>query len=605
MDRNSFGEKIKKVHWGIWLGLIIVIAVIRLIVIFNGRDGHHVDETWSYGFANSYYDPYVYTDNKVGITYGPEGIKNLGLWISGEVFDDYITVSPDQRFSVDSVIYNKEEDLGPLLYELILHFVCSLFPDTFSWWYAFALNLCLFIPTIIFVCLISYEITNSKICGFICSLYYIFSGCGTGAFLYLRVYSLFTFLSVALFYLIVRLLKYKTEKFNKLFFILPVVCLLGCFTHYYYLVVAFLFTFFGAVMLLIKKRWMDSLRLCYVMLYSVMAFFAMYFQCVHMLIPHSTGEATVAGYSFPYTWELATANMHFFMGTVGFYINFTTIYLLIALGVIFFATAFIGLICFLFRNEKWMKTLVGKVKSFIKKLHGSSTKLFASMDSSAYIALPVSIAYILILPKSASLVTMGFVERYFFPGMTIFQIFYISVVAKGVLSARFAGAKNIVIISILVLLIGYLDFRSNVFTDSFKFYGAGDKELAEELKGRDVYIVVDNTARDMTWISSILKDSNNVYIELTGELDSGSHDIPDLPDDCLVLLNSRGFLQEDEFGEPILEYDITTYVSKPHLIKTTRQFIDDLGAKNGCSYSLIGEYDSFIGILNLYERNEK
>ena len=604
MDRNSFGEKIKKVHWGIWLGLIIVVAVIRLIVIFNGRDGHHVDETWSYGFANSYYDPYVYTDNKLGITYGPEGIKNLGLWISGEVFDDYITVSPDQRFSVDSVIYNKEEDLGPLLYELILHFVCSLFPDTFSWWYAFALNLCLFIPTIIFVCLISYEITNSKICGFICSLYYIFSGCGTGAFLYLRVYSLFTFLSVVLFYLVVRLLKYKTEKFNKLFFILPVVCFLGCLTHFYYLVVAFLFTFFCAIMLLIKKRWMDSIRLCYVMLYSVMAYFGLYFQAVHMLLPYSVGDAKVATYSFPYTWELATANMHFFMGTVGFYINITKLYLLIAAGILFFVIAFMGLLVFLFRNEQWMKSLMNNLRSFFVKVGKSISGFFRTIDSSAFIALPVCIAYIMILPKSASLVSMGFVERYFFPGMAIFLIFYASVVSKALFFTRTSSKHRFVMTVVFVLIIGYLDFRSNYFTNDFKFLDSGDNELAEELKGRDVYIVVDNIARDMTWLSSILRDADNIYIDHTVKIESEEYDIPELPEDCLVLLNSRGFLMEDENGNPITEYEVTTNVTKPHLLKTTRQFTDEIGDKNGCSYIIIGEYDSFIGDLRLYERRE-
>ncbi len=43
MNSKIFCEKIKKFHWGIWIVLIIVFAVIRLIVIFNGRDGHHVD----------------------------------------------------------------------------------------------------------------------------------------------------------------------------------------------------------------------------------------------------------------------------------------------------------------------------------------------------------------------------------------------------------------------------------------------------------------------------------------------------------------------------------------------------------------------------------
>ena len=603
MSNGNISSKLKNVHWTVYLGLIILIGIIRLCVIFSGRDGHHVDETWSYGFANSYYDPYDYTDNRYGITFGPEGIKNYREWIPGTIFKDYITVAGDERFTFDSVIYNKYEDLGPALYELVLHFVCSFFPESFSWWYAFGLNILFFIPTLIFVFFIAYEFTGSRACGFLSAVYYMLSGCGTAAFLYLRVYSLFTFLAVALFYLIVRILKYKSDKFRPVFLLLPVVTVLGCLTHYYFLVVAFLFTFFGAIMLLFKKRWLDSFRLCYIMLYSVMAFFAMYFQSVHMLIPHSTGEATIAGYSFPYSWELATANMHFFMGTLGFYIRFTVLYLIIAAGILFFAAAFIGLIVFLFRNESWMKSLIIKVRSFMERSYKTVVSFSKTIDPSALIAIPVSVAYLLILPKSASLVTMGFIERYFFPGMTVFLIFYISIVIKAVLSLGCKGKKHYVITTLLVLIIMFLNLRSNSLTDGFKFYNAGEKELAEELKGRDVFIVVDNLARDMTWISSVVSEADTVYIDLTGDINQGEYVFPELPEDCLVLLNSRGFLQEDENGNAITEYEITDNVNRPHLMKTTREFAAEIGEKNGRSYYLYDEYKCFIGDLRLYKCN--
>ncbi len=603
MNNKSIFERYKSLRFEAFLLLIILIGVIRLVVIFNERDGHHVDETWSYGFANSYYDPYIYTDNRTGITNGPEKVKNFETWISGEIFNDYLSVAPDERFSFDSVIYNKEEDLGPLLYEIILHFICSFFPDSFSWWYAFIFNLCLYVPTIILICLICYEITGSKTGGLFCAAYYVISGCGTGAFLYLRVYSLFVFLSVLLFYLMIRLLKYKTEHFNRLFFILPVVCLLGCLTHFYYLVAAFLFTFFGAIMLLLKKRWMDALRLCYVMLFSVMAFFGMYFQCVHVLLPHSTGEAAIS-YAFPYTWELATANMHFFMGTIGYYINFSVLLFLTVGGVVVFGAAFLGLIIFLFRNEKWMKSMLEKIRSFFKKLFDSAVRLLRSIDYCAYIALPVSILYMLILPKSASLVTMGYIERYFFPGMTIFLAFYISLVVKAVMSIKPSGVRNKLLIAFLGILIVLLDLRSNYYTNSFKFDDESEKELSAELSGRNVYVVFDNAARDMTWMSSILKDSNMVYIELTEFLNDEDTVFPELPDDCLVLVNTRGFLQEDEFGNPITEYDVLSMnLSKPHISISASQFIDELNDSTGRSYVYCDEYKCFIGDVRLYKCN--
>ena len=62
MSDNKFISTVKKVNPYVWLGIIVIIAVIRLCILFSLRDGHHVDETWSYGFANSYYNPQIYFD---------------------------------------------------------------------------------------------------------------------------------------------------------------------------------------------------------------------------------------------------------------------------------------------------------------------------------------------------------------------------------------------------------------------------------------------------------------------------------------------------------------------------------------------------------------
>ena len=184
MSDNKLFAFLKIVHWSVRRGLIIIFAVIRLCVIFSYRDGHHVDETWSYGYANSYFLPHVFGG------YTEETEQNIGEWITGEVFRDYITVREDQRFSFDSVMFNKKDDLSPILYAFILHFVCSFFPGQFSWGFAFFVSVLFFIPSLILIFVLSKEITKSKLVGFITVTYYIFSGCGTGNFIYLRVYHL-------------------------------------------------------------------------------------------------------------------------------------------------------------------------------------------------------------------------------------------------------------------------------------------------------------------------------------------------------------------------------------------------------------------------------
>lgn len=600
MKSGMIVDKLKKIHWCFYLLLIIALGVLRLFLVFSERDGHHVDETWSYGFANSYYDPYIYTDNRSGIINGPEGVKNIRSWIKGDVFSDYLMVGDDNTFSFDSVIYNKQEDLGPALFEILLHFICSFFPGTFSWWYAFFLNILLLIITLIFVYLIGYEFTNSYICGSLCAIYYIFSGCGTSTFLYLRVYSLFTCLTVTLFYFIVKIIKYKTKGFNYLFLILPVFELLGCLTHYYFLVISFLFTLFGAILLLIKRRFTDSFRLCYVMLFSVMAFFAMYFQCVHMLLPFSTGEASVGGYSFPYWWELATANMHFFMGTIGFYINFSVPLLLTVFGIVIFGGCITALIIFLFRNEKWMKNLLTKSRKGLGTVFHSFLDLLRCMDSTIYIALLVSVIYIFILPMSASLVSMGFVERYFAPGMTIFIIMIVSVLAKILVKTQGSAKRRVIKSVLLVALMVFLNIRSNLLTEGFKFTDSKEQMLRGYLNGSDVYVVTDNIARDMTWMSSVLYMSDDVYIDNTSYIENEGFADPAIPDDCYIILNSRGFLDDNDVNAKEV---VTITLAHPHLMKTSEEFMNMIGETYSGSFEYVDEYDTFIGDLKLYHYN--
>ena len=90
-------------RWILIVCVVIVFAVIRLSVIFSERDGHHVDETWSYGYANSYYDPYIFTTSRWGDQLSEHQFKNVGEWISGDVFRDYVTVNENQRFSFDEM----------------------------------------------------------------------------------------------------------------------------------------------------------------------------------------------------------------------------------------------------------------------------------------------------------------------------------------------------------------------------------------------------------------------------------------------------------------------------------------------------------------------
>ncbi len=599
MSDNKALSIFRKIPAVLWLGLIILFAVFRLCYLFTLRDGHHVDETWSYGFANSYYDPQIYFD------FDEYNAQNNGGWISGDVFKDYITVSPDHRFAFDSVLSNSGVDLSPPLYVIFLHFVCSLFPDTFSWVYAFSISLICFIPALIFTYLISVEITGSKFCGFLTVIYYVFSGCGTENFLFLRIYHMFTLFALALFWLIIRIIKKKAGNSIMYFILLLVPSILGYLTHFYFLVIAFAFTLFGALALLIKKRFKSAIGLCLIMLLSVGIFFVIYPAALRLLLPYSTGDTSGTGYyTYPYYFDLAIANVRFFTGTIGFAIQFTIFDVLTVLGILAFIAIAVALICFLFRNEQWMKNILTHAKKICGKIFGTLKAFFSQFDISIYVALLSVLFYLFVIPYSATLVNMGFTERYFFSAMSLFVVVYVSFAGMIIknLYARLKDNKKICIpvLVVLFVILGVQNYRSDSLTKLFRLDFMKDEAFTSEVKGRDCFVVI-KTGRDMVWLSPILMDCNRVYIEYQEDVIKKDYTYPELSSDCLYVLVKEGLMTDEQMSEFEDQIDLEQFgFTIPETEKTVEGIKADLEDQTGFSYDLIDQYPSFIGMVDLY-----
>ena len=596
-------------RWILIVCVVIVFAVIRLSVIFSERDGHHVDETWSYGYANSYYDPYIFTTSRYGDQRSEEQFKNIGEWISGDVFRDYITVGEDQKFSFDSVIYNKYNDLGPALYTLILHFVSSLFPGRFSWLFAFSISVLFYILTLILVYSIVFELTGSKGIGLFGLIYFCLTGSGTANFIYLRIYFMFTFFALFLFYLIVKIYKSDT-KLIRYFALLPFVTILGCLTQYFYLVIAFLLTLFTCLFLLVKKRIKAAFAFGVTMLLSVICFFLIYPQGLQKLLPYFRHEAVVVenavGYSYPYYWEIACVNRHFFNGTVGLYIEFTYPLIITVLGILGFTAVIFGLVFFLFRNEQWMKNLLGKTRRRLCTAGSFVSNIVKNVNTSVYIALFSSVIYGLIIPFSVSLMEMNYAERYLFPAMSLFLVFYVSIIGlliKCIIEKFGKGVKRYFSIVFISITLALLLIHSHLMTNLFRFSGMGDHELKEMFTGSDCYIQV-LSLRDMVWFSSLLTESDEVYIDYAKGTFSEDHSIPELNDDCVLVLNANNYLTEAQKAE--LDsgggFSLET-LSLPKYCMTADDYVSEINEFNGSNYCFAGEYETFIGKLLIYSSN--
>ena len=99
------------------LTLIIFAGIVRFSYgFFVEKKGTHSDEEWSFGLANSYYEPYIYSsDNDLYA-------KNSNKWIKGQILKNYLSVQKGERFSFGSVYYNMSCDTHPPLYFFVLHF---------------------------------------------------------------------------------------------------------------------------------------------------------------------------------------------------------------------------------------------------------------------------------------------------------------------------------------------------------------------------------------------------------------------------------------------------------------------------------------------------
>ena len=596
-------DKIKGIRWQFYLFLIIVFALMRLVYLFSLRDGHHVDETWSYGYANSYYLPHVFGG------YSEDTEKNIGEWITGDVFKDYITVDGDHRFAFDSVLYNKKDDLSPILYAFILHFICSLFPGEFSWTFAFFISVLFYIPTLILFFVLTKEITDSELCGYISVIYYVFSGCGTANFLFLRVYHIFTFLTLLLFFFMHRILINPEKKIwlNGLF--LFVSCLLGCLTHYYFLIMAFGLTLFSCLVLLFRKRIKDAFSVGLIMLLSVVTFFLVYSPALAKILPYSSGTAsggTTGYHHYPYYFNLYIANVRFFFGTIGFYIPFTLANFMYFLGIVLFAAITVLLFRLLFRNEEWMKNTVNRTKSAVISFAKAVACFCSEFKISVLVALLSSVFFMLVIPFSATLVNMGFVERYFFPGMALFLVFYLSFIGKfmiRIIPSIKIKALAITLSLIMASLLVFLNIRSYLIAYPFEFRDWNEKEMLSELKDKDVYVVI-KSERDMVFLSSVLYQSDDIYVDYQKSFDEDDFSVPDLDPDCLLMVIDNGLMTEEQKSE-FLESDSFTIAGylKPEVFMTLNDIVGKVSDHNGNTYEKVGAYTCFVGDVYIFRAN--
>lgn len=603
MDSKS---NFKKIIFAVIPCLIILLATVRLCSLYSERKSYHIDEIYSYGYANSYYTPYIYKDSITIRDKDEVENSNIGVWITGEVFKDYLTVGEDERFSFDSVVYNKEYDDSPPLYEILIHFVSSLYPGTFSMTYSFAISLILYVLSCVLVYLIAVKISGEKICGILTLIYYVMSGVSEANFLFLRIYPLYTALVLLSVYTLECYLKRKQNKKGYVTLaLLFVISMLGYFTHYYFILFAFFVSLITCIILLFGKKFRDLISFSLVMLSSVLVYYLVYpYGLNHVFSIMSGDDFFESGFRFSYYLQLGMANRHFFKDTVGFYID-TDIYgvMTVVLGFLLIVII-IGMIAFLFRENKTVKKGIDGFKKYGKRFCASLGTFLKKANKLFYVLLFTSIAFIYIVPASSNLVNLSFIDKYFFVPQTLFIIclIYISFSAfKYILANKKTVVKSVTGIALIAIYL-FMVINTHMFTDLFRFNFWDSKDIYELTENRDVFLTT-YLPRDLTWLSACLYGADDMFIEMTKVSAVEGYEFPELEDGTIVLISRVGFLEQSQEGDSS-EMAVNGFRRQVIMI-TAEEYAEQIKESGDYDMQYLCTYNTFIGAIDAYEIAKK
>ncbi|GAB7140794.1 hypothetical protein RsTz2092_07470 [Deferribacterales bacterium RsTz2092] len=238
--------------------LLVVIVAVQLgaICYYSAhKTALFDDERLAYVLANDSTYPDKYSEGPTTIKSDPESYYT---WGTGKDYLQKITAQRGEWRTQYKRILDipKRYDYSvPSFYFLQLHFVSSLFPDTFSHWLGVSVNIVWFILTAILLYRTSLLLLPDKL-ALLPQLLWGFSGMATHIYLYSRVYSVTIFFYTAIFGLALYMLKNK-EITWRYYVALALTYFFGFWTHYNFVIWFALVAGSLLVYLLVAKRFAE------------------------------------------------------------------------------------------------------------------------------------------------------------------------------------------------------------------------------------------------------------------------------------------------------------------------------------------------------------
>lgn len=551
----------------ILLALIIVAGICRFSYgFFVQKQGAHSDETWSFGLANSYYEPYIqYSDDT-------SEYKNVDTWITSDVFKDYLTVQKGERFSFGSVYHNMSCDTHPPLYFMLLHFLCSFFPGKYMFVIGFIINMAAYICLSIFMYKLLLLLTKSEIVSLIGVLFSTFSLGMLNMTMFVRMYLCVAALALVYSYLNARLF-YKEETRHQLssYIWIGLIALIGALTDNFFLPYAFASTFVFCICWCVKRDFKTLGKYvlsaaCGIILSivifprtftSMLAYLGINFGSISPEAATTVVNSSSRYMPIPFQFRLALAYINkelFGFEIFSGYKSYAGIYISCALLIILIIAAFIA---FLFRKDSWFIKLCCKGKkgiiTFFKTFNFATLSLVCSVLITC-----LSAAYI------ADLYGLGDTgDRYIFASLPAAMVLFVLAIWR-VCTLIFRN-KQVVISIILTLALALSTISSNRITCTY-FMECPTTMKLEDISKDSNFIIISAAKWMLVQYADKLIDCNEAFLTADYDLDNQLEKIDGhkLDGDTYILIDMTRInsTQIDiEKNNVMIDYLKPTYIS--------------------------------------------
>ena len=491
----------KSIYIYLLITIILIQTALMMFYFFNCRVGFHADETASYGLANSYKQnqPFM-LDN---------GEKLYDKWVDGTNLKNYLTVDKNHRFSFDSVYHNSSLDANPPLHLYFLHFVCSFFPDVFSWTFAFVINIIAFVVSQVYIFLLSKKITDNNIIAIGTIVLYGFCTGAMDITMFLRLYALGVMFIVIFAYYSHLIYQDRRDNKNLLknLILVYVFLFLGAHTMYIFYVVAFAIVLLYCLYYLFTKRIKLFLAYGFICLSSTSLSLAA-FPYLFKSTADSNGTYSYNFVQYPFKMQLRLYISKLTRDLFGAHISplpnpYLEYFLIFIVCLVILIVPFV----IVFRKEKF----IHKIKDYIVNKFKTFKRDFKSFKYSLFVYLiTILFLWIIVSYKTSYYLMNKYANRYMFP---VYPLAAILVVCSVYYLVKFFWNKKlinyfIIACCLLFAIWSRLSFGSN---DYFFIEEQEGMSLAEIEEDSNCVLVLDSVMF-ISVFSPILYDIDSYYL---------------------------------------------------------------------------------------------